>query len=83
MFMKSTDRTRTHFFGAGGDVGEETAKRLDYTPDCCVNVVCSWSWVEVVLDLVQISTCGADIPFFLALSSYVWVQLSMTRAVGL
>lgn len=64
MFMKSIDRTRTHFFGAGGDVGEETAKRLDYTPDRCVHVVGSWSWVEVVLDLLQISTCGADIPFF-------------------
>lgn len=43
VFKKLTDRTRTHFFGASGDVGEETTQRLDYTPDCCAHVVCSWS----------------------------------------
>lgn len=42
VLKKLTDRTRTHFFGAGGDVAEETTE-IGLHTDCCVHVVCSWS----------------------------------------
>ncbi len=45
----ATDRTRTHSYSAAGDVGEENHIEIGLIS---VHVVCSWSWAEVVYDLV-------------------------------